>query len=256
MSLITHHPLDEHIHHLQLNNGSGNPINAELIAELHQNILHIHGQNPKALILSSASERIFSGGFDLPTIAYWPRAELQHFLNGYLEMLYSIMRLPCVSISVINGHCIAAGFILSLATDFRFCVDRPIKLGLSEVNLGPAVPAGAHVLFESRTSKPSALWAGATGSLFDSQTALQMGYAQKVSAQPLEDAILLAEQLAKKPATGSGLCTTMAAERIILDMKAADEQGMELFLDSWFHPESQAALQKLAAQLAQKTSSN
>lgn len=254
MSLITHHSLADQIHHIELNNGSGNPINAELIAELHQCILLIGQQSPKALILSSASERIFSGGFDLPSIAFWPRAELQHFLNGYLELLYSIMRLPCVSISVINGHCIAAGFILSLATDFRICTDKAIKLGLSEVNLGPAVPAGAHVLFESRTSKTAALWAAATGQLFDPQTALHIGYANQCCAQPLDAARRLAEQIAQKPAVGSGLCTTMASERIISDMKAADEQGMTLFLDSWFHPESQAALQNLARQLSQKKS--
>ena len=253
MSLITHQIVEPKIHHIQLNNGSGNPINAQLIAELHQLIQQIHGQEPKALILDSHSQKIFSGGFDLPEIAFWPRAELKHFLQGYLEMIYSIMRLPCVSISVINGHCIAAGFILSLATDFRICTDRSIKLGLSEVNLGPAVPASAQVLFESRTNRRAALWASATGSLFSPQTAFQMGYALKVDSQPLEQALSMAQEIAQKPAFGSGLCSAMLSDRIIEEMRAADEKGMALFLDSWFHDDSQAALQKLALQLSKKS---
>lgn len=253
MSFIIHHELDCNVHHIELNNGSGNPINAQLIAELHQVIQKLHGQAPKALLLSSSSEKIFSGGFDLPQIAYWPRAELKHFLQGYLEMLYSIMRLPCTTVSVINGHCIAAGFILSLATDFRICTDRRIKLGLSEVNLGPAVPASAQVLFESRTTRQSALWAALTGTLFDPQKAFEMGYALEVSSDPLEKALQFAKEIAQKPALGSGICSVMLSERIIEEMKSADEHGMDLFLDSWFHPESQSALQNLATQLSQKT---
>ena len=35
MSFIIHHELDSNVHHIELNNGSETPINAQLIAELH-----------------------------------------------------------------------------------------------------------------------------------------------------------------------------------------------------------------------------
>lgn len=253
MPLIKHHILENNIHHIELDYGTGNPINSEMIEVLHNTLQDIHQSDPKALLLSSASTRLFSGGFDLPTIAYWSRPKLHKFFNDYLDMLYTLMRLPCITISVIDGHCIAAGFILSLGTDFRICSDKPLKLGLSEVNLGPAVPAGTHVLFESRTSRQAALFYASSGTIFDAQTALRIGYAQQLDAAPLTAAKNMANAFAQKPATGAGLCTSMASERIIAEMKSADIAGMELFLDSWFHPESQQHLQALAAKLSGKT---
>lgn len=250
MALVKHRILDNQIHHVELTNGSGNPINEEMIRQLHETMTLIHDSNPKALILSSASSKIFSGGFDLTAIAHWQRTELSDFFITYLEMLYALMRLPCITVSVINGHCIAAGFILSLGTDFRICTNKHVKLGLSEVNLGASVPAGTHVLFEARTSKQAALFYAASGTLFDADAAKKIGYADLVDEDPMNAAMEMAKSFAKKPATGAGLCTILAAERIIAEMKTADIRGMPLFLDSWFHPESQKNLLALAKKLS------
>lgn len=252
MSRIIHQVLENNIHSVQLNSGRGNPITAEIISDLHRLFNDIKDENVGALLLGSTSESIFSGGFNLPTIAYYNREQLSDFFNGYLDMVYSLMRLPFPTISVINGHTIAAGFILSLATDFRICEDKKFKLGLSEVDLGVAVPAGAQVLFESRTSRQSALYYSSSATLFSAKTAHAIGYAQDLCESAQSSAMDLANHFARKPAFGAGLTCTMSANRIISEMVMADNVGMPLFLDSWFDSQSQELLQAMAKKLSGK----
>lgn len=244
---------DEHgVARLVFQNGRGNPLSPDLLDELNVQLDILVENPPRALIIDTDAASIYSGGFALPIVASWPRPELRTFFEGFLEILYKIMSISCPTITVIEGHAIAGGFILSLATDMRYIKDAPIKFGLSEVDLGVALPAGAGVLFEWRTSPNAALYHSMTGTLFSVQTAKEIGYATKVCDNPLEEAIQMAQTLAKKPGLGVAGTRLYFNERIIQEMKKADDQFMDDFLDTWFSAEGQHAIQTLARKLSNK----
>ena len=69
-----------------------------------------------------------------------------------MSIIDRMIRLPTPTLVAIHSHALAGGFILALSCDFRIGPTRPVKLGLNEVDLGVAVPAGTQVMLAERTS--------------------------------------------------------------------------------------------------------
>jgi enoyl-CoA hydratase len=247
---VTHN--DKGIARLTIKNGRGNPLSPTLLDQFNLAMDTLLDKPPKALIIDTDGSSIFSGGFSLPIVASWNRPNLHKFFEGFLEILYKIMRIPCPTITVIEGHAIAGGFILSLASDMRIVKEGRYKFGLSEVDLGVSVPAGAGVLFAWRTSPQAALVYSMTGQLFSTQTALEIGYAHAIVENPMEEAMGIAAALAEKPGQGVGRTRVFFNHRIMSEMKQADEHHMQAFLDTWFSAEGQKAIHALAKKLGKK----
>ena len=171
MSEILYEELDNGVGRIILNSGSGNPLTPTLLETLNSELSRLTENAPRALIIDGGEGSIFSGGFALPIIAKWEREEIRSFFGTFLDAIYKVMLMPCPTIGAINGHCIAGGFILSLATDLRIVKSGKLKLGLSEVDLGVCVPAGPQVLLAARTSEAHALRVGMLGHLFNGEEA-------------------------------------------------------------------------------------
>jgi len=252
MSGHLYEELENGVAKLTLSNGSGNPITTEFLVALTDRLQGLAKQPPRALILDAGDSKIFSGGFALPVIAHWNRDQIQEFFGLFLDALHELMLLPCPTIAAIGGHAIAGGFILSLGCDFRVVKTGNLKLGLSEVDLGVAVPAGTQRLFEERTSKHAAFRYAMLGELFGPEAALQIGYALAADDNPLEKATEIATSLAKKPGEGVKVAKMFQAKPLSDRVRAADADGLETFLDSWFSEMGQKCIQGLAAKLSGK----
>jgi len=235
---------------LTLNTGRGNPITPAAVEALRDELLALEAEPPRALLIDAGGAPIFSGGFALPVIAPFDRPKLEAFFSMYMECLYSILRMRCPSVCAIGGHAVAAGFILSLATDYRVVTSGAVKLGLPEVDLGVAVPGGAQELFASRTSLQFAHAHCTSGKLFDAEAALQSGYAFKLEENADEAGLRLAQSLAKKPGTGAAVSRTVLATELIERVEKADARWNDVFLDGWFSEAGQACIQAQAARLS------
>jgi len=234
---------------LSLNSGSGNPMTPDFLDELNQRLQALSKTPPRALILDAGDSKIFSGGFALPVIAPWNRDQISSFFANFLDALHHLLLLPCPTFCALNGHAIAGGFILSLGCDFRVVRSGNLKLGLSEVDLGVAVPLGTQVLFAERTSNHAALKYSMTGHLFNSDTALETGYAVAIAENACDKAVELATALAQKPGKGVADTKLLYATELSRRVREADEKGLGRFLDSWFSESGQKNIQALAKKL-------
>jgi 3,2-trans-enoyl-CoA isomerase len=252
MSEILYEELDHGVGRLILNSGSGNPITPSLLETLNSELGRIAKDAPRSLVIDGGEGSIFSGGFALPVIADWEREEIRAFFGTFLDAIYKIMLMPCPTVAAINGHTIAGGFILSLATDLRIVKSGKLKLGLSEVDLGVCVPAGPQVLLAARTSEAHALRVGMLGHLFNGEEAVRIGYAADCVEDARAGAVDYATRFAKKPGHGSGETSRLYSEGLVERVKTADAQYMEAFLDSWFSEVGQKCIKGLAAKLSGK----
>ncbi|MBM76839.1 MAG: hypothetical protein CMK59_15640 [Proteobacteria bacterium] len=251
MSQLLYQKHQEGVYRLIIKSGRGNPLTPQFLEDLNELLDGLAQAPPKALILDADGSSIFSGGFALPIIASWEREPLRNFLNRFLDAVHKIIMLPCPTITALEGSAVAGGFILSLASDFRMVSNNPkIKLGLPEVDLGAALPSSARVLMEHRTSMTKALYYSMTAKLFGAQEALNIGYALNIGENPLEDALNLGVQLAKKPGIGVGATKQLKGMLLVKAMIEAETLGMDLFLDSWFHPAAQQSIQAQAKRLS------
>ena len=252
MSLITCTRLDSGVARLTLDTGRGNPLTPDVFTALHTELTALAADPPRALLLDAAAGSIFSGGFALPIIAYYDRGQLESFFATYTASLDLIMRMPCPSICAVGGHCVAAGFILSLATDFRVVSSGSVKLGLPEVDLGVPVPGGAQTLLAARVGLQHAQRLGTTGAMMGPDEALRTGYADELAEDATARGLALAEALAAKPGSGACISRTFLTLDIADRVKAADERWNDTFLDGWFSEPAQAAIRAQADRLSGK----
>lgn len=105
----------------------------------------------RGLVLTG-SGKYFSNGMDTQFI----RSNISYSsaLQKRVELVMSrIIRLPLLTVSLINGHCTAAGAILSLCTDFRIMTDRGLFF-TPAVNLGIVYSQGLVEVVKSKVTDP------------------------------------------------------------------------------------------------------
>jgi enoyl-CoA hydratase/carnithine racemase len=118
-----------------------NAIDSVTLAELKQaaQVLSVD-RAVRAVLLSSALEPIFAGGFDLGFLARgWD--DMLPMIRAFHEVANAWVRIPCPTIAVIGGHAAGGGCELALACDFRVMARGKATIGLPEVKLG-LLPSG------------------------------------------------------------------------------------------------------------------
>ena len=237
---------------LILNSGSGNPLTPELIKELDKKIEEIEKSPPKVLILHGGDGKIFSGGFSLPHIFAWERKQMDDFFGEFTKALTRLITLKCPTLSAVNGHAVAAGFILTLGTDLRVLTKGKLKLGFTEVDIGVGVPYGTQVLFALRTNPQASLRYTMLGELFNPEVASSIGHADFLAENATEKAMEVANHILAKPGSGVSETKSFYAQKVAEDFKKAEAATRGNFLDSWFSPEAQKSIKAMAEKLSKK----
>jgi enoyl-CoA hydratase/carnithine racemase len=118
-----------------------NAIDLQTLAELKQaaQVLSVD-RSVRAVLLASALEPIFAGGFDLVFLAHgWD--DMLPMIRAFHEVANAWVRIPSPTIAVIGGHAAGGGCELALACDFRVMARGRATIGLPEVKLG-LLPSG------------------------------------------------------------------------------------------------------------------
>ncbi|GEM_PF-1627303 len=251
MSILTIHPLTEHgVARLSLASGGGNPLTPEVLEALSKALDHLEANPPRAFVLDGGTGKLFSGGFDVVRIAPYGRDELNAFFGSFMRSLMRIITLPCPTVVAVHSTAIAGGFILCNGFDFRVVgTSSRIRMGLSEVNLGIAVPAGTQQIVAERSSQQFARRISMTGTLVDPQAALAAGWADELADDPQARALAFATELARKPGDAVAVTKGFRAGGIARRVQAEEEAYMSDFLDSWMSDAGQAGLKMLVAKL-------
>jgi enoyl-CoA hydratase/carnithine racemase len=125
----------------RLNHGVTNPIDEELITQLTQMIQKVKNQaDIHSLVISSANEKFFSIGFDIPHLIDKSESEFGIFFRQFNQMCLDLLMLPKPTIAAITGHATAGGYILALCCDYRYLAQGKKLIGLNEIKLGVPVP--------------------------------------------------------------------------------------------------------------------
>ncbi|TGN08717.1 enoyl-CoA hydratase/isomerase family protein [Leptospira ilyithenensis] len=104
---------------------------------------HAQNENLRAVLLTSAQTQFFSNGIE-PSLMYGKSdAEIKEAVTILIGTVSDYFLFPVPTISIINGHCMAAGAVFALFSDYRYMVDKGARIGFSEAIVGlnfPSVP--------------------------------------------------------------------------------------------------------------------
>lgn len=175
-----------------------NALDAEHYEQLSQAWTRVRDDEAiRVAVITGAGDKVFSAGADLkswigrsvPPAEFW-QTQKGMLLNRGLEVWKPV-------IAAINGHCLAGGMTLMLATDLRVVAEHA-TFALSEVKRGIIPANGGTQRLPQQLPHAIAMEMLLLGDSIDAATALRWGLVNRVvpAAQLMETALALARRVA------------------------------------------------------------
>lgn len=176
--------------------GKNNTITRVTLRQLQAILRNVNMDDTLKGIILTGSEKVFSSGFDLPMfLGFKDVEEIIAFFELEEEVLLDLFMCRKPVVAAINGHAVAGGMIMAMASDYRVVKDHPkIKLGMSEIKIGlPLSIAQTEVMrfgFDSDKLYRDVMY---FGELFNPGRGLELGIIDEIV--PEEQLIIRAKEL-------------------------------------------------------------
>lgn len=155
------------------------PANSYEIEFIHELDDAIDGANDdpevRAVILQSASEKIFSAGADIKAFSANSSEVNMDMVRASHKVLDKMAASLKIFIAAIQGHALGGGLEIALACDLRFAAEGDYRLGLPEVTLGLLPDNGGTQRLPRLIGAGKALELMISGDTVDPQQALELG---------------------------------------------------------------------------------
>ncbi len=166
---------------LQPPEGKPPTIDGNVLDELEQRIGQIKEQQPRIVLLKSASERFFCVGANIDVLRKTSEQTIVPWVMHGHRILNLIEDLPMPVVAVIDGYVMGGGLELAMACDLIFASDRA-QLAQSEAGLGFIPGWGGTRRLTARVGLGQAKYWFYSGKMLDAKTADAIGLVDVVSA--------------------------------------------------------------------------
>ncbi|HWQ28584.1 MAG TPA: enoyl-CoA hydratase/isomerase family protein [Dehalococcoidia bacterium] len=213
-----------------LTNPPRNFLNATMVAELDALADAVEAdERVRALILTGGVDGVFIMHYDVGELVRVSDAARERAsvgegpeLHAMHRMLLKLQRLSKPVIAAINGVAMGGGCELALACDFRYMAAGG-RIGLPEVRVGILPGAGGTQRMARLLGVAKALELMLLGDTVDAETAERIGLVHR-AVEPdrlLDEALALANELAKRPALSVALIKRCVLEGVELPLEEA-----------------------------------
>jgi enoyl-CoA hydratase len=163
-----------------ISNGKANALSHDVIDGLGAALTRAEdaGDDVGALIIT-ATEGMFSGGFDLAVMRSGPEAAGKLVTDGG-ELIARLYGSEVPVVAACTGHAIAAGSLLLLGADARLGARGEFRIGLIETQLGMVLPRWAVEFSEERLSRRHFQAATVGARIYDPDGAAAAGFLDDV----------------------------------------------------------------------------
>ena len=208
-------------------------------------------------VVLSGNEKVFSAGLDVPHLMSHgdDRAALQDSWSAFFGATRTLAELRVPVVAALTGHSPAGGCVLALCCDYRIMARspdpaRPFAIGLNETQVGLVAPEGIQQLMRRVVGIYRAERLLVAGEMVPAERALEIGLIDELvaSEEVVPRAIGWLQQLLKLPSHPM-LQTRAIARADLVAALHADNIRMDRFIEGWYSPDTQAALQALVARL-------
>jgi len=176
-----------------------NAIGSDTVAELHQHLDVIEGDDELRAIVITGEGRAFSAGADISELdTLHDGTDFGRFVKGLTDAYDRLEASPVPSIAAINGMAFGGGCELALACDLRLAAPAA-KLGVPEIKLGLLPAAGGSQRLARLLPAAITKHMLFTGAALDADTALRLGLLNSIHDDVVVTALELAASLADGP---------------------------------------------------------
>lgn len=232
---------------LKLQRRVTNALDLEFLNEIQTNLNDLENDpEVRAIVFTSANDKFFCIGFDLPHLIELEKDGVKTFYTTYNELCLNLFTLPKPIIAAINGHTIAGGCILALCCDYRFISEGRKLMGLNEIKLGLPVPYPGDRILHQIVGPQYAKEIIEIGDFYPPEDSLEMGMVDQVfpSDQVLPQSIERAKLLGNYPSHAYRMIKQNRVEKVNDEILKNLEDKQEYFLKCWDKDETQSLLKE------------
>ena len=229
------------------------PVNAltpELLSALRTAVLAAPADGARGIILTGGS-KVFSGGMDVPHLMGLDRAALKAGWSSLFAAARALANSPVPVVAAIGGHSPAGGCVLALCCDYRIMARGPFRIGLNEVQVGLVAPDAIQHLMRRVVGTYRAERLLVAGALVESEQAQAIGLVDELTdaEHVVTRATRWLEELLALPPAAMQATRRIARADMAAALHGFADSELDGFLDDWYAPATQAALQALVARL-------
>jgi enoyl-CoA hydratase len=152
-------------------------------------------------------------------------------------------------VGAINGHAVAGGFIVALATDYRIGPVGEARFGLTEARVGIPFPAVPMIVLQAECAPQDVRYCTLLARTFGPDEALRRGMLDELlPPQAVVDrAIEVARDMASMPSDSYGRIKHQVRQAAITKIREVISAGSDPMLKGWLSPEAREAAAALLA---------
>ena len=232
---------------MKLDRGVSNALNLEMMQALTKTLDDLRiNSDIRALVLTSANEKFFSIGFDVPNLFELSKDDFGEFYRAFNQACMALYTLPKPTVVGLTGHAIAGGCILSLCCDYRIIGEGRKLMGLNEIKLGVPVPYLADCILQSIVGTREARNIVEHGEFYEAEMLLKKGLVDEVAPQMdvLTRTIEKAEILSLMPPIAYQSIKRNRTEEVEARIRSRWEERQRVFIELWYSEEARKRLRK------------
>ena len=219
-----------------LSRGKVNALNETVIDEMADCLKELADNAEVRAVILTGIGKFFTFGFDIPEFLSYSKESFIRYLTKFTDFYTYLFLYPKPVVAALNGHTIAGGCMLAIASDYRIMVSGKAKIALNEINFGSSLFSGSIEMMKLLLGQKNAERAVYTGTMYSADEAYQIGLIDQISSEvDLEaEAKKIAGQYAEKDGVAFKNIKKLLRGAIAEEIMKRERDSILEFVDIWY----------------------
>ena len=184
---------------IKLDDGKANAFSFDMLSQVND-LLKKVPRDSGALVITGR-EGLFSGGFDLKTLATGDMEKITKMVQLGYRLLLELFSFDRPIVAAVSGHSIALGLFVTCSADYRIAIDGKYVCQANEVRNNMDIPTQIMEIIRARVNKKYFYSAVYHSDAYSVQDSIEVGYIDEVVSEDqfMERVMEKAKELATLP---------------------------------------------------------
>ena len=184
---------------IKLDDGKANVFSYDMLSQVNELLAKVP-RDSGALVITGR-EGLFSGGFDLKTLATGDMEKITKMVQLGYNLLLELFSFDRPIVAAVSGHSIALGLFVTCSADYRIAIDGKYVCQANEVRNNMDIPTQIMEILKARVNKKYFYPAVYHSDAYSVQESIEVGFIDEVVSEDqfMERAMEKAKELATLP---------------------------------------------------------
>ena len=166
---------------IKLDDGKANAFSYDMLSQVNELLTKVP-RDSGALVITGR-EGLFSGGFDLKTLATGDMEKITKMVQSGYRLLLELFSFDRPIVAAVSGHSIALGLFVTCSADYRIAIDGKYICQANEVRNNMDIPTQIMEIIRARVNKKYFYSAVYHSDAYPVQDSIEVGYIDEVVSE-------------------------------------------------------------------------